>query len=144
MFVVVTRVLKSEEVLRNISRDVRNCQEIFWREGTPIRHSRSHVMFGVEYDQCLCGGVPAVWPHSPRWPTDAVAHSRILTNIDNDEVRSMLSVSSFLLENYKSQRLMDVAWVHFNHLRDKYRGRWHPPHDTGMGRVDVCADGMGR
>lgn len=77
-------------------------------------------MFGVEYDQCLCGGVPAVWPHSPRWPTDAVAHSRILTNIDNDEVRSMLSVSSFLLENYKSQRLMDVAWLHFNHLRDKY------------------------
>lgn len=71
LFVVVTRVLKSEEVLRNISRDGSNCQEIFWRDRS---HSRSHVMFGVEYDECLCGGVPAVWPHSPRWPTDAVAH----------------------------------------------------------------------
>lgn len=77
-------------------------------------------MFGDEYDDCLCGGVPAVWPHSPRWPTDAVAQSRVLTDLVPEALRSMFSMSSFILETYKKQRMMDVAWVHFNTLKDKY------------------------
>ena len=78
--------------------------------------------FGQEYDDCLCGGVPAVWPHSPRWPTDAVAHSRVLTALElhHPELGRMFSSVSFILDNYKKQRMMDVAWVHFNHLKDKY------------------------
>jgi hypothetical protein len=70
-----------------------------------------------EYDGCLCGGVPAVWPRPPRWPTDQAFESALTASLPGDLGKVF---TTWILESYKRQRMMDIAWVHFNHLREKY------------------------
>ena len=70
-----------------------------------------------EYDGCLCGGVPAVCPRPPRWPTDQAFESALTASLPGDLGKVF---TPWILESYKRQRMMDIAWVHFNHLRDKY------------------------
>ena len=69
------------------------------------------------YDNSLCGGVPAVWPRAPRWPTDSALLGKIRLSLAPE---NQMTASEYLMEPVKKQRLMDLAWAHFNRLIDKY------------------------
>ena len=69
------------------------------------------------YDSSLCGGVPAVWPRAPRWPTDGALLEKIRLALAPEH---RMLASEYLMEPVKNQRLMDLAWAHFNRLIDKY------------------------
>jgi len=79
------------------------------------------------YDRSLCGGVPAVWPRAPRWPTDAALLAKIRASLAPE--RRMIA-STYLLEPVMNQRLMDLAWTHFNHLIDAYEAEILGDHHT--------------
>ena len=86
----------------------------------------SRAMFDT-YDRSLCGGVPAVWPRAPRWPTDAALLAKIRASLAPE--RRMIA-SPYLLEPVMNQRLMDLAWTHFNHLIDTYEAEILGDHHT--------------
>ena len=86
----------------------------------------SRAMFDT-YDRSLCGGVPAVWPRAPRWPTDAALLAKIRASLAPE--RRMIT-SPYLLEPVMNQRLMDLAWTHFNHLIDTYEAEILGDHHT--------------
>ena len=79
------------------------------------------------YDRSLCGGVPAVWPRAPRWPTDAALLAKIGASLAPE---LGMVVSPYLLESVMNQRLMDLAWTHFNHLIDGYEAEVPDYHRT--------------
>ena len=65
----------------------------------------SRAMFDT-YDRSLCGGVPAVWPRAPRWPTDAALLAKIRVSLAPE---LGMVASPYLLEPVMNQRLMDLA-----------------------------------
>ena len=65
----------------------------------------SRAMFDT-YDRSLCGGVPAVWPRAPRWPTDAALLAKIGASLAPE---FGMVTSLYLLEAVMNQRLMGRA-----------------------------------
>lgn len=59
-----------------------------------------------------------MWPRPPRWFTDSALQAKLVADLPSKEAR--LLGSDYFLQPVKHQRLLDHAWLHFNHLKDKH------------------------